>query len=93
MNMSALEILETALATLKQTSKDDVKLRTKELGIEIPNEPKLSSLIDHFIFDFNGIFNEIINSNKIEWVDLETIKRKNVNIENKKSHVKVALSF
>jgi hypothetical protein len=93
MNMTALEILETALATLKKTSKDDVKLRTKELGIKIPNEPKLSSLIDNFIFDFNGIFNEIINSNKLEWIDLETIKRKNVNIENKESHVKVALSF
>lgn len=45
-----MEILEIALHNLQNTSKEDVKLRTRELGIEIPQEPKLSCLINHFIF-------------------------------------------
>jgi hypothetical protein len=73
---TSIEILEMAFQSLRQTSKEDVKSRTKQLGIEIPQEPKLSCLVNHFIFDLGGAFNEIINSKKTEWVDFESLKRK-----------------
>jgi hypothetical protein len=91
---TSIEILEMAFQSLRQTSKEDVKSRTKQLGIEIPQEPKLSCLVNHFIFDLGGAFNEIINSKKTEWVDFESLKRKNITVNTtSKSHKKVALSF
>jgi len=94
MNMMSIDIINSALGRLDVMTEEDVQARTSEIGIIIPDEPCLSHLLNHFIFDFQGFFREIINSKKHEWFDISNIKKRHVTIEDiMKSHEKVALSI
>lgn len=94
MNTRSVDIINAALGRLNAMSEDDVKSRTSQVGIVIPEEPCLSHLLNHFVFDFEGFFSEIINSKKKEWFDISSIKKKHITLEDiMKSHGEVALSI
>lgn len=94
MNTRSVDILNSALEKLNRMTEVEVQARTCQANIVIPEEPCLSHLLNHFIFDFQGFFSEIINSKKQEWFDISNIKKKHITIEDiMKSHDKVALSI
>ena len=62
---SALDLLNKASERLSKMTSEEAIRRTKDLGITIPTEPPLKKLIDHFIFDLDGMFKDVLNSRTV----------------------------
>ncbi|PLX05016.1 MAG: hypothetical protein C0594_08365 [Marinilabiliales bacterium] len=91
--MKSHDLLRKALEELDNMSQEEVQARSEELGIVIPEEPKISELMSNFVFDLKGFFKEIVNS-KHTWYDNEFSKRQSISVKQPKmSHSKVAHSF
>lgn len=93
--MRAEDILKKALDELKSMSSEEVKARSIKNNIVVPEEPKMTDWLNHFVFDLRGFFREIVNSEEnLQWFDNDFNHRQVIAVKNKKkSHQKVALSF
>lgn len=90
--MGSAEIFNSLIAELEQTSSEEVQRISKEKGITIPDEPRLSDLFYNFSFDLYGLFNESINSYKPPKFDKSNFTiRKSIVIPQNPSRQKAAL--
>ena len=91
--MKTEDLLKKALDRLDKMSSEEVQRISKEKGIVVPEEPKLTDWLNHFVFDLDGFFKEIVNSKpNPKWFDRKFLERQSINVKDKMSHVVVAHS-
>lgn len=80
--MNASEILKLALEELKSSTTAEVQAKVIAKGISVPNET-VASNDKQFIFDLQGMFDEVTNSHRFSWEDISPDRpRRSIIVEN-----------